>query len=558
MARRLALVFGTLALALAVHGYGAAQQTGGQSLAALQSYGFRLYLSIERAEAGQPTQIAELLNTGAIAGRDRYHGNCRVAIGPFELTEEVIELGNDSFVRGPDTGGRFIEETPDLCDSGYAPASILDEVPIDVFAFNTLRALQGTSEQRNGVAALRYDLTEAADRDRLLELARELYTIIGPNRPPRELTTNSAYHFQIWVAEEGRWPVAIDLALSFPVEQRTFTMRFSLDITDANSPAIRIEDPTFVNLPAVLSTISVENAGQLGLARSLRGHGNLVNSVTITRDGSTVVSGSEDHTVRVWDIQSGQARLTMRHESPVNTIALSPDGRLVAAGDDNGGVRLWEMATGRQVHLLTGHLDWVWAVAFSPDGKTLASGSEDATIKLWDVESGNQLRSIRVPEAVNGVAFTPDGRFVVSTADDNIPRLWDAATGDAVRAFIGHTRPTWGIAFAPGGETLATSSLDGTVRLWNLTDGRELRVLRGHDDGILSISWSADGSLIASTDVDGETIVWEAATGRRLTALRSARALSRTVFFAPDQKLLLTAGEDRAVRLWAVLETPPR
>ena len=559
MKPRLVLAVCAFVLAVSASQPGEATQAGGQFLASLSSYRFRLNIRIERAEPEQPTQIAELVNTGEIIAPNRYHGDCLFAIGPFELREEVIEIGNDSFVRGPDTGGRFIEESPDLCDSGYAPRDVLEEVPLDTLAFTTLRDLEGVPEERNGVATQRYDLSETVARERLIELARSLYGAIGPEDPPRELTTNAAYAFNIWVAEDGRWPVALTLDLSFPVEQRTFTLRFSLDVTDANSPTIAITDPTAVALPSVLTNIGVDNASRLGLVRSLRGHAETVNAVVISRDGATIASSSEDGVIRVWDAASGEMRRMMRHPTAVNTIALAPDGRLLAAGDDDGGVRLWDITSGEQVRLLTGHLDWVWSVAFSADGKMLATGSEDSTVKLWDVESGMQLRSIRNPDAVNGVAFTPDGRFVVGGGDDNMARMWDTATGDVARVFTGHQRPVWGIAFSPDGSTMATTSLDSTVRLWNTADASEVRTLRGHDDGVPAVSWSGDGALIVSADIDGATLVWDAASGRQLTTLRSARSLVRAVTISADQKLILTVGRDRAVRLWAVLpEAPPR
>jgi WD40 repeat protein len=67
------------------------------------------------------------------------------------------------------------------------------------------------------------------------------------------------------------------------------------------------------------------------------------------------------------------------------SVAFSPDGTTLASGSADHTVRLWDTATGRQIGVpLTGHTDMVFAVAFSPDGKTLASGSVDHTVRLWD------------------------------------------------------------------------------------------------------------------------------------------------------------------------------
>jgi WD40 repeat protein len=112
---------------------------------------------------------------------------------------------------------------------------------------------------------------------------------------------------------------------------------------------------------------------------------NWVGGLAFAPDGSVLVSGSRDKTMKFWEVPSGKLLRTVKaHSGWVRAVAYSPDGKIVASCSDDTTIKLWDAATGRPIRTITAHKDPIRAIAFSPDGRRLVSGSVDRTVKLWE------------------------------------------------------------------------------------------------------------------------------------------------------------------------------
>ena len=149
--------------------------------------------------------------------------------------------------------------------------------------------------------------------------------------------------------------------------------------------------------PALLPIRNSLTAPSGPLLRTLEGHGDTVwaVAVAVTRDGQRAVSGAEDGTLKVWDLERGALLATLEgHGDTVWAVAVTPDGRRAVSGLDDHTLKVWDLERSALLATLEGHGDTVWAVAVTPDGRRAVSGSDDRTLKVWDLEQGALLATL--------------------------------------------------------------------------------------------------------------------------------------------------------------------
>ena len=191
-------------------------------------------------------------------------------------------------------------------------------------------------------------------------------------------------------------------------------------------------------------------------AKTLEGHSAPVRGLTFTRDGSTLVSGSQDKTFRVWNVVDGTQIGLVQTPAPVHAVALVSDNGQIATGGADNVIRVWtlpaasdpnpeadaketegkeeaanaekETKSPKPVQELKGHDGPVTSLAtLGPNGAQLLSGSQDGTLRVWDVNSAHQVRSMSHEGPVQSVAVRPDGSRFASAGANNVTKLWDVS-----------------------------------------------------------------------------------------------------------------------------------
>ncbi|KIK44915.1 hypothetical protein CY34DRAFT_584968 [Suillus luteus UH-Slu-Lm8-n1] len=306
------------------------------------------------------------------------------------------------------------------------------------------------------------------------------------------------------------------------------------------------------------STIRMWDAATgLPLGEPFRGHTSSVWSVSFSPDGTRIVSGSRDSTVRVWDAATGLplGEPFRGHTYSVWSVSFSPDGTRIVSGSKDSTVRVWDAATGLPLgEPFRGHTNSVLSVLFSPDGTRIVSGSSDYTVRMWDATGlplGEPLRGHT--DSVFSASFSPDGTRIVSGSIDSTVRVWDAATGLPLgEPFRGHTDSVWSVSFSPDGTRIMSGSRDSTVRMWDAATGLPLgEPFRGHTSSVYSVSFSPDGTRIVSGSDDSTVRMWDAATGLPLGEPFRGHADSvYSVSLSPDGTRIVSGSEDSTIRVW--------
>ena len=176
--------------------------------------------------------------------------------------------------------------------------------------------------------------------------------------------------------------------------------------------------------------------------------------------GKRLAEGTSDGPIRIWDVDRERVTLTLKGPVPavlwwgVGYLAWSPDGGKLAAGGKDATVHMWEAGSGREIHVLRGHRDWIAAVAFNSDGSRVAAWSFDGLIKIWDAATGRPIADVVHPNGVHCGAWSPDDRLLASGHDGGTVTVSGAQSGDETIVLSGDipTRSTdWrGARAAPG------------------------------------------------------------------------------------------------------------
>lgn len=336
------------------------------------------------------------------------------------------------------------------------------------------------------------------------------------------------------------------------------------------------------------------------------GHTDRITSIAYSPDGHHLATGSADHTVKIWDINTGVCTETIDFPEIVTDFSYSPDGRYLVISSCDKDLELWDVATGMFIRKLCGHSERVNSVRYSPDGHTILSGSNDGTAKLWCTKTGKCLRTtfnihstlfhLSEQSDVISVKYSSDGQSAILGLKNGTVNLWDFSLAPSILYYSPKDITPLSDYFYPSyHEHFISVSCDDTIQNLvlnaklcdksSLLDNTTL-VLNGdkvdslnlelksntkpglrlilpglsriqtlnhdHTNKILSCNCFQDDEHIITTSFDGNTKIWdlnsETCTESNLPNIHKLYIAS----YSYDGRYLATGSDDGDVKLWDV------
>jgi WD40 repeat protein len=432
---------------------------------------------------------------------------------------------------------------------GSANARSDPDIPLRQAARSLLDALDNANSQkdlprRDALLAELFDLADSdlARRDPLLEELGDLAAQAPNDAAGRAWLASALSRSQLAARREEGEPKA-DEATRLGEEQHKAddATRVARERPAQERPRREAAEPEKV-------TIQAEGM------RNLEGQPHPVNAVAIVADGWRVLAGSNDGTLKLWDLKRGEELHNFEgHTDSVNAVVAFASGRRALSGSDDCSLKLWDLERGRDLHTFKGHLTAISALAVSEDGRRGLSGSHSGTLKLWDLEKGLVLESNRYGHRyrVSALAVFADGRRALSGAFDGRLKLWDLEAWRELSTYYGHRFGVTAIAVFADGRRALSGSEDTTLKLWDLDTGKELLTLEGHTSTIRAVAVFAGGRRALSGSEDTTLKLWDLETGAALATFTVGASVIAVTAAAPDR--VVAASSDGRLHILRLL-----
>ncbi|KAI6201766.1 Platelet-activating factor acetylhydrolase IB subunit alpha [Aphelenchoides besseyi] len=266
------------------------------------------------------------------------------------------------------------------------------------------------------------------------------------------------------------------------------------------------------------------------IERSFKAHLSTIQDLCFDLSGTRFASCSADSSIKIWDFgDSYECLKTLRgHSHTVSSVVFLPNKPAILSASRDGTIKQWDLTTGFCTHTYTEHEDWVRRVCVNEEGTLFATCSNDKSIIIWCLNTNKPLTKLLGHEhVIECVLFVPNqlvGKItksqnrpdtdkkptiVISAGRDRVIKVWDALAGVCLFDLEGHDNWIRDMVMHPSGPYLISVADDKTIRIWSMEETQRCRVIQGHDHFIYSVDFHKRLPFVATGCTDSSIKIWE-------------------------------------------------
>lgn len=329
----------------------------------------------------------------------------------------------------------------------------------------------------------------------------------------------------------------------------------------------------------------------------IEGHLDCISSLLIVPNSTSVVSGSRDSSIRIWDYSTYQEKSILNgHTREVTGLALSNNTEYLISSSADQTLRVWLYHKQQIKSILKGHTSKIECVSLTHDNKSIVSAAHeiiiwsfahlqllikleknsfpitslkitkndqfiitgllDSTIKIWDFSEKNLVFDIGSPNEIKKktcVASTSDNNFIIFGCSDNSISFWNFFTNTFEFSLSGHSGNVECLEVSSDDTFLISGSWDKKIIIWSIPLKVQIKTLAGHFGFVSSLA--VNSNKLISGSWDNTIIVWDFEDiykGMSCNVMQGHVSKVEGIEFSGDCKYAISASWDLTLRVWDI------